>query len=76
MLTNQKEQSKLILNTTLMGHIAAENLYNNRQKYNNTAKGILMNAIERERTLKIARVQVEFAQSLIQVILIIIYHCL
>ncbi|XP_043463204.1 uncharacterized protein LOC122499141 isoform X2 [Leptopilina heterotoma] len=75
MLTNQKEQSKLILNTTLMGQLAAENLDTNRQKYNYLAKGILMNTIERERTLKIARVQVEFAQSLIQVILII-YNCL
>ncbi|XP_051163039.1 uncharacterized protein LOC127282679 [Leptopilina boulardi] len=69
LIKNQKEQSKMILKTTLMGQIAVENLDNNRKKYNKLAHEILINMIERERTLKIARQQVEDifnAQSLMQ----------
>lgn len=64
----------MILKTTLMGQIAVENLDNNRKKYNKLAHEILINMIERERTLKIARQQVEDifnAQSLMQVVTII-----
>ena len=54
-----------------MGQLVAENLDDNRQKYKHMAHEVWINMKERERTLKIAREQVEdiwaFAQSLVRV---------
>ncbi|XP_012287307.1 uncharacterized protein LOC105703465 [Orussus abietinus] len=69
--TDQKDQCKVILRTTIMGQLAAENLDDTRDKYKRMKQDVLINMRERERTLKTVRGQVDdlwaHAQSLVRI---------
>ena len=75
---DQFEQCKVIHRTTVMGQLATESLDDNREKYKNMAHEVWINMKERERTLKIAREQVDdiwaYAQSLVRVQVQIIFN--
>lgn len=59
MKSDRDEQCKVIYSATLLGQLAAEDLDDTREKYKKLAKDVWFNMKEREKTLKIARNEVE-----------------
>ncbi|XP_033222583.1 uncharacterized protein LOC117176451 [Belonocnema kinseyi] len=68
---DQNEQCKIIYKATVMGQHVTENLDDNREKYKRMDHEVWINMKERERTLKIARAQVEdvwaYSRSLVRI---------
>ncbi|XP_046826503.1 uncharacterized protein LOC124427533 [Vespa crabro] len=68
---DQKNQCKVIVKTTIMGQLAAENLDDLKEKYKSMTVDVVKNMKERERTLIIARERVadlwEYAKSLVRI---------
>lgn len=68
---DKKDQCKVIVKTTIMGQLVAENVDDLKQKYKLMTTDVLKNMKERERTLIITRERVadlwEYAKSLVRI---------
>jgi len=68
--SDQREQSRIIYRTTVMGQLAVENLDDVRQQYKKMVDEVWIHMKERERTLEIARKRCadvwQYAQSLVR----------
>lgn len=68
--SDQREQSKIIYRTTMMGQLATEDLDDIRLKYQKMADEVWINMKERERSLEVMRRRCndiwEYAKSLVR----------